>query len=351
MQFFLSLAKFFLGLYVKTAGLKKEKKFYKFVRYVFELMQKRLVFLDLPKGQVRTRAPYSGCSELAIVVQGPIVYEQNFTFESIKSYKKLFPGATIVLSTWSGLDPDNVNLFESLGVHVLENEKPEVSGPMNVNLQLHSTIQGIKKAKLLGSTYVLKTRTDTRLYGANIWGYLKGLLKLFPPVDCQKQESRIVVVDYATRLYVPYHLSDVLMFGHIEDMFAYWSVPMSDLKPLTRKDCHKLKNIGKEQIPEVYFCKSYVEKKLGIFFGGVADWWVGLGKYFIVVDRSALGFFWYKYPESNENFLEHERDATAYAVVNFRDWIVFVSSADDIRTLRCELREDCLTTDFVNFDY
>ena len=52
---------------------------------------------------------------LTIVMQGPIVYKNNFTLETIKLYKKTFCNCPIILSTWDYEDNKVIEDIKKLG--------------------------------------------------------------------------------------------------------------------------------------------------------------------------------------------------------------------------------------------
>lgn len=65
---------------------------------------------------------------LAIVMQGPLKLEENFTRETLKIYQKNFPDCPIVLSTWKTENADEIKKIEDLGVKVLLNSPPPIKG-------------------------------------------------------------------------------------------------------------------------------------------------------------------------------------------------------------------------------
>jgi len=82
----------------------------------------------------------------AVVIQGPTT-----NYDELKEKW----GPNIVWSTWKGsesyyLDQDNV----------IYSKPPIENGTCNVNLQKISTLNGLKKAKQLGYTRAVKTRSD-----------------------------------------------------------------------------------------------------------------------------------------------------------------------------------------------
>ena len=95
--------------------------------------------------------PYAGTensddAQCAIVIQGPIRHEKDFTLETVKLYGKHYPAATVILSTW---EDENISAFESLGSEkfkVIRNKKPSNPGGSNINMQIVSTKAGVDKA-------------------------------------------------------------------------------------------------------------------------------------------------------------------------------------------------------------
>src|SRR3990167_11502815 len=47
----------------------------------------------------------------AIIIQGPIRREDNFTLETVKLYRKHSPAATVILSTW---EDEDISTFKTL---------------------------------------------------------------------------------------------------------------------------------------------------------------------------------------------------------------------------------------------
>ena len=87
----------------------------------------------------------------AVVIQGPTTH-----YDQLKSKW----GSNLVWSTWEG---DELN-YSSLD-NVIFSQIPTQTGNRNVNLPKISTLNGLKKAKQLGYTRAIKTRSD--LYPTN----------------------------------------------------------------------------------------------------------------------------------------------------------------------------------------
>ena len=164
--------------------------------------------------------------DAAIVIQGPIAYDNNYTVETFKLYRTIYPNAPIVVSTWKG---EATNDFrrecKENSIVLLENEMPENRGAFNVNLQLESSLQGVKFIREHTSAkFVLKTRTDQRINRYDFLLHFKNLLKTFPPKD-DKLHERIIFLSVNDLNQFPFYYQDYLSFGHVEDISKLYGIP------------------------------------------------------------------------------------------------------------------------------
>ncbi|EGP5048092.1 hypothetical protein E4K24_000345 [Enterococcus faecium] len=109
----------------------------------------------------------------------PCGKKDDFTYETVKLYKKIFSTEEIIISTWDNLEKEDVAKFKSIGCHVVLSAYPNSSGRGNVNYQ--TSYAGIRKAKELGCKYVIKSRTDQRITKTNIVDYMRNLIEKFKP--------------------------------------------------------------------------------------------------------------------------------------------------------------------------
>ncbi len=100
-------------------------------------------------------------NKIAIVVQGPIIIKNDFTFETLKLYINIFPNAIVILSTWDDQSVRVISKIRDLGIRVIINKYPKYSGIGNVNYQIISTINGLVKAESLGTPEDLLQYIDT----------------------------------------------------------------------------------------------------------------------------------------------------------------------------------------------
>lgn len=228
----------------------------------------------------------------AIVIQGPIVYKEDFTLETVKLYKKIFPEAIIILSTWDYEQKEYVTKIEREGAVVLLNTPPTHAGRQNINYQITSARAGVLHAKELGAEYALKTRTDVRIYDPDSTEYLHNVLQSFPVRGKGTQKNRIVGVSLNSFKYRLYGLSDINLFGQIDDMLAYWSAGL-DIGGSTFSHM-------KVGLCEVYLATEFLKKMGHSIEWTLIDSWRAFADNFIFVDVQSLDLYWNKYARMKE---------------------------------------------------
>lgn len=151
-------------------------------------------------------------NKIACILQGNI--REGF-LDVLSEMMKLFD--EVILSTW-----DDEKSLPAGDYHLILNERPPNVGNFNRNLQRVSTVSGIKKAKELNCTHVLKWRTDllpTRLNVDELIQYTKYSL-------CKGIPSRIVMSSFRNLSVSPDWFSsfpDLYAFGEIEMMELFWN--------------------------------------------------------------------------------------------------------------------------------
>lgn len=256
----------------------------------------------------------------AIVMQGPLVGELNFTLETVRLYKKHYPLSPVIISTWESESATIRTALQAAGAVVVTSTKPPVTGIGNVNLQLVSTLTGMRKAKELGATFVYKTRCDQRAYAPNLNAALRALLTTFPPKAGTTQTHRIIGSSFGTLKHVPYLFTDVFQFGHIDDMLAYWSAP-HDPRTTPSKMITTVQDLIDERMCEAYLCSTYLERIGRPLDWTIADWWQACADHFIVVDHAAIDLFFYKYDVYHEHRSRRYEYVGNDAPMTFFDWI------------------------------
>lgn len=232
---------------------------------------------------------------LCIVIQGPIVKENDFTLETCKIYKKIFNNSeTIILSTWDTEDKKYLKNFEAIGVKVLLSKAPDFAGRANLNYQILSTMKGLKEGEKLGCEYAIKTRTDQRFYSTNLSRDLFNLLKIYPPSPNYNMHSRLVALSFNSFKYRYYGISDMFLFGNTQDMLKYWNSPL-DTKKYEEYKTMKQKDLWQQYCSETYIASHFL-KNIGVTPEyTLKHTWKIYKDLFIFIDKEILDMYWPKY--------------------------------------------------------
>lgn len=232
---------------------------------------------------------------LCIVIQGPIVKENDFTLETCKIYKKIFNNSeTIILSTWDTEDKKYLKNFEAIGVKVLLSKAPDFAGRANLNYQILSTMKGLKEGEKLGCEYAIKTRTDQRFYSTNLSRDLFNLLKIYPPSPNYYMHSRLVALSFNSFKYRYYGISDMFLFGNTQDMLKYWNSPL-DTKKYEEYKTIKQKDLWQQYCSETYIASHFL-KNIGVTPEyTLKHTWKIYKDLFIFIDKEILDMYWPKY--------------------------------------------------------
>ena len=192
--------------------------------------------------------PTYNFNDTAIVIQGPIVYDNNYTAETFKFYRSIYPNIPIVVSTWKDEATDDFRReCKENSIVLLENEPPKDRGYANLNLQLKSSYAGVKYVKENTSAkFVLKTRSDQRINYASFLVYFKNLLDTFPTKG-DKLNRRIIFFSSFISNSLPFHPHDFLAFGYFEDIFKLYDIEIDNDK--INYFCKHRKWIDKVPIP------------------------------------------------------------------------------------------------------
>ena len=252
----------------------------------------------------------------AIVIQGPLCAKNDFTLETIRLYKKIFPGSFIILSTWDDEDPAYLQKISAEHIEIILNKKPYCNGLLNVNLQLTSSRNGIQKAKELGARFSLKTRSDQRIYNKNIFESMTNMLDYFPPSERSGQNKRLVILHNSGK-YSPYAFSDIFMFGDTDDMLSYWSAPL-----LEEDAAYTLFT------PEGYLATTFLRKNGWLLDWTIENWWDICQECVITLDWTMIDLFFYKYDHFHH--MQHQREYKAHVpaddLMPFTDWFNIFSN-------------------------
>jgi hypothetical protein len=262
----------------------------------------------------------------AVVIQGPLCSEHNFTLETVKIYKKIFPQSPIIVSTWTDESKKDLDALSDAGAELVTCNKPLDSGWGNLELQVLSTSYGLKRAQDLGCQYVAKTRTDWRMYRPSALQCLNSLLELFPPGPTKNQVNRIIASSTATLKHRIYGLTDIFQYGSIEDMMRYWeNLNGNSNVRFENKEIPEIIN-GTPLVAEIYLCSRYLET-IGVNLDfSLKQWWESLKNNFIIVDNAMLDGVWNKYDKSFENRYTSAYTLRGPLAIDHFDWLRLMNS-------------------------
>jgi len=267
----------------------------------------------------------------AIVMQGALVAEMDFTLQTLVLYRRLYPQATLILSTWLDADPALLDRARQLDVQIVQSAKPAFAGQQNINLQIVTSAAGVLAAQAGGATHILKTRTDQRLCAANLPDYLHGLQQSFPLRGASQQQARLLAVSLNTFRYRMYGISDMFLYGTADDMVRYWTPPLDtrvfdpDLRYFTN-----LREFAQWRVCEVYLCTEFLQR-IGVAPAWtLQDYWRLMAERFCIVDAASLDLFWPKYTTREQRWNKYDKSTLTHTELDFRSWMLLFSGLDRV---------------------
>lgn len=170
--------------------------------------------------------------DISVVVQGAV--DKVNTPKSIKSLRKHFPGAQIILSTWEGtntdaLEADDIVLSKDPGGF---RDKFCTTFVNNTLRQVVSTQAGIAKAR---GRYILKIRSDLIFKSCQFLNWFEA----YPHRNSDKPvfNQRIIFSSFFTKTFcstetidqpLPFHVSDWFVFGDADDVRFLYDITLPE---------------------------------------------------------------------------------------------------------------------------
>lgn len=269
-------------------------------RYVSLLREPK----DIKKSCIKEgREIYEDLDHVGIVFQGPICKKDHFTVQSVLLYRWLYPNVKIVLSSWYGeISDEERTELEKNGCMIVENppmplqQKGRGAKPSSLNNQLCSSLAGIKVLACDKKIqYILKIRTDVRIYKPDFLKYFLNMLETVSLVDKNKEHSRLAAVSFSNmRMSVPFHMSDFIWFGKKEDMLLFYSAKWRSEKELSEI----VKKYNSKKFLQSYKQKFALLMQHGYFNGGCYEWYdtVSIDENFMLAahEECVLAYSYYK---------------------------------------------------------
>ncbi len=266
-------------------------------------------------------------SDVAILMRGLIIKNDDFTKNTLMMYRENFPNAPIYLSTWDYcIDNDWVLFSKKNNIKLITSEfKKPISGYKSDHLQITSNVNGLMAILEDQVRYSISTRTDQRFYSKNIPINLKNIISYYQyqksnPKD--KQINRLIAMSSDTFLYRIYGLGDMFLFGLTEDVLNYWDSE-KDRRLINKEFLGKVKtlrDISNLRVSEVYFMTEFLKRNGHKLEWTLEDYLEVLGKRFIIVDSQSLDFLWPKYSFFEERYKDFED--IRFKEISYFDWLL-----------------------------
>lgn len=260
---------------------------------------------------------------IGIIIQGGIVTKHDFTVQTIKLYKTLYPNVIIVLSTWKGLNKETLDKLKLVdGIHCIYSEQPLNKGVKNVNLQIKSTLEAINYLDNLGCKHIMKSRTDQRF--ASDFDFIDFFLNLNKVFSLQNStlKERLIISSLNTLKKRFYGISDMFMFGTTVDMKFFWDLKY-DQKEIINHSVEDNEYFIKNEIAEGFLILNFMKKVNFVPKWTRLDSNHFLTKYFLIVDYELLNHFWLKYHWWSSSI---KMQIKTNQVITFADWLKIKNS-------------------------
>ena len=271
--------------------------------------------------------PPSNATDTAIIIQGPLKYEDNFTLETVRLYRKLFPTCAVIVTTWSNEDADTINQIKNEGAQVCLCDFPEeLKGiDKSVNLQRKNTKKGVEQAGALGYKYVAKTRSDQRIYSPNAMAFCKSMLEFFPLEKTDTPaKARLISTSLGTFKNRYYNVSDLFIFGFTEDLLRYYSCPEDERPSALEPEAEDVLEWSKRRTGEIWFTTYYLEAVGHKLEWTHADNDCTMRDWFIIIDVESLDLYWPKYTDSEYRWRSYNDGVLKQ--VTFSDWFLMYAN-------------------------
>jgi hypothetical protein len=254
-------------------------------------------------------------NNIVILMQGPVIKKAGFTYETLKLYRKIYPNIRIILSTWDNTDTKLLDGISKLNISVITSKLPMIPGDSNINFQLKSTIAGLEYLKDFNIKYVLKTRTDQRIYStSNYLLFMGKILEAFP-IKKEYLQKRLLVSNLNMFRRRKYCISDMFMFGTLDDMKLFWNLPLQEEILIEDRN----KEFFENNLAEAYLINWFFRNMRFVPRNTMEDSDKFLKEYFYIIDKNVIDLFWYKYNHTFEKsyMVVDDREDRPYSTL---DW-------------------------------
>jgi hypothetical protein len=192
-----------------------------------------------------------------IVIQGPAEF-----YKKIADHYSKFEN--VVWATWNDESQFRLDYIQSKGIEVILVEKPEVSGYMNVNMQVKSTFAGIDYLKDKVDE-ILKVRSDT---------IVTNLDKLLPKLQ-DRQLGFLATCKTGVRKDIAYDLvyyhdshdypADNVVYGKVEELPLMFDFQIDEVIPVPPESLITWNYMVNKEIPFKLDYQTMVDGGISFF--------------------------------------------------------------------------------------
>lgn len=264
-------------------------------------------------------------SNVAILIQGPIKLENDFTLETVKLYKKIFPHCKIIVSTWEDEAEEVIDKIKTAGAYVVQSKllPVDLRRQGSVNLQRETSYAGVQLAKELNCEYICKTRSDHRIYYPKAMSFLLKMIEQYPlTVYSDRVKKRLIACSVGTFSNRLYNVSDLFLFGTTEDIARYFSCPQDTRNyQFVLSEEHGHEEYSKQRPGEIWFTTHYLENIGADLKWTKEDSDLLRNTYFMIIDNAMIDLYWDKYTNLEYRWRNYN-NRVPLEEVTFEDWVL-----------------------------
>ncbi len=271
-------------------------------------------------------------SNIGILIQGKVLHEGDLLIETLKRYMSMFPNVQVVVSTWE-IEMELKSKIEYLGAKLVISNQIEYPGTGNVNLQIQTTRAGLD-AFAKEVEFVLKTRTDMRIYDPMALEYLDSIFERFGKTE---KRTRILIPSFGSMKFRCYSASDQLQYSTKDCLINFWCCDF-----MTEDGNMELSNVGEYpgisrpvwatggiQFAEEFLITQYLLRR-----GIRPDYTLAQSlqiyrEDFVVINESHLDLVWIKNSKRElQNRAKHQNHSISLVPLTDWEWVVLNTNYD-----------------------
>lgn len=231
-------------------------------------------------------------ASFGLVIQGPVL--QGVTRRVLAINRRKFPFARMVLSTWVDTPAEELDLCRPFVDEIVTSRHPPHPGHINAMMQRDSTRAGLAALARHGVTYAFKTRTDQSINGDLALEQLLQAVRTPIAGPDRRQRQRIAFFGPASWRFIPFHLTDQLQFGRVEDLQELWASQDDSLVTSATLDPEAPAHTVAAVAPESMILRCYL-RRIGVGHAlNLASYWQVLADRFTLMPEASFGFINWK---------------------------------------------------------